>query len=310
MASSPSTAALAIQSLPAPSVSVAPSTTTPISSVRPSVQAEPPLVSLGSPADCGGGGSVRQEVARRDHRQNRDDARNHQQVRREPDAEPRQAGADQGPQERAAAEGGMELRHDGAPELVFHVGAFDVLGHVPEPDPHTEEEQCDAGPGNGLRQQRQCHTDACHGGDEAGGPDGIRCPDAAHHVAGGGQGDQGARRHTQQQGSHLPGRDVQDVRHRGDPGGPTGEHQPVDPENQERRRSSGIELRAGCRLCHTITASTECWASWASSSELKCLSVTRTSTEARAATSATALASHLLRSRRRSPGRRIPVRRA
>ena len=148
---------------------------------------------------------MRQEVARREQGQNGDDGGDHQQVRREPDAESRQSRADQGAQERAAAEGGMELRHDGAPEFVFDVSAFDVLGHVPEPDPHAEEEQCDGGPGDGLRQQRQRHTDAGHGGDETGGPDGIRGPDAAHNVAGGGQCNQGARRDAQQQGSHLPG---------------------------------------------------------------------------------------------------------
>ncbi len=161
------------------------------------------------------------------------------------------------------------------------------------PMPMPKKNSATAVPGTDSASSASATPTPASGGDKAGGPHGIGRPDPAHHVAGGGQCDQGTRRHAQQQGSHLPGGDVQDVRHRGDAGGPAGEHEPVDPENQERRRGGGIELRAGCRLGHTITTSTECWVSWASSSVLSCLSVTRTSTASRDATSATALAFHL-----------------
>ena len=49
-AASPSTEALAIQSLPAPSVRVAPRTTTPMSSVLLSRHADGPLAGFGSPS--------------------------------------------------------------------------------------------------------------------------------------------------------------------------------------------------------------------------------------------------------------------
>ena len=150
---SPSTEALAIQSFPAPSVRVAPSTTTPISSVR----AVPPgggsLGSLGLAVGRCCRGDVRQEVARRHQRHDGNHSGHDQQVDRQADSNGGEAGADQGANEGPAAEGGVELWHDGAPQLVLDVGSFDVLGDVPEPDADAEEEQAYCGARNGFGRQ-------------------------------------------------------------------------------------------------------------------------------------------------------------
>ena len=167
---------------------------------------------------------------------------------RKSDAEPGQSGSDQGTNKGAAAEGGVELRHDGPAEFVLDVGAFDVLRDIPQPDADAEEEQRDGGSGNARGGQRKRDPHAGCRGQEPGGTDRICRADSAHNVTCGRQGEEGAERHTQQQRPHLPGGDLQALGHRGDASGPAGENEAVNSEDQERRRGGGLELgRAGCR---------------------------------------------------------------
>ena len=113
-----------------------------------------------------------------------------------PDAGIGQARTDQRAKKRPAAERGMELRHDGAPQFVLDVGPFNVLGHVPQPDAHAEEEQGDGGSGDRFGQEGQCDADSGHRRHEPGTANGVGGPDPAHHQAGGRQGDKRAEGHA------------------------------------------------------------------------------------------------------------------
>ena len=74
----------------------------------------------------------------RRHRYNDGDDK---EMRRQPNAEIGKAGSNDRAEKRSPAEGSMQLRHDGAPQLVLDVGALNIDGDIPEPNSDTEYEK-------------------------------------------------------------------------------------------------------------------------------------------------------------------------
>ncbi len=96
---------------------------------------------------------MRKKIARRDESQDGNHRGDDQQVLGQPDSQPGKPGTDECPHKGAAAEGRMKLGHDRAPQAMFDVGAFNILGNIPQSDANAEKEQRHSGARNRLRQK-------------------------------------------------------------------------------------------------------------------------------------------------------------